>query len=118
MVPINEVLSRIDVVLRDNKRIEWLYIGLTSLLFGAGISCFVAAFVSGQYAWGTPSVVTTGLLYWPLKEIKELRQKNIALATAPMLITQLPRAKAAEELQKLLQTLYGEKKDGIAQRPD
>ena len=43
-----------------------------------------------------------------LKEIKGIRQKNIALATAPMLITQLPKAKAAKEIQKLLQTLYGE----------
>jgi len=48
------------------------------------------------------------LLYWPLREIKDIRQKNIALATAPMLITQLPKAKAAEEIQKLLQNLYGE----------
>lgn len=26
IVPINDVLSRIDEVLRDNKRIEWFYI--------------------------------------------------------------------------------------------
>lgn len=104
----DEILSRIDDVLRDNKRIEWTYIFLTVVLFGTGISCFVVALVSGQFAWSTPSVITTALLHWPLKEIKSIRQKNIALATVPMLITQLPKAKAAEEMQKLLQTLYGE----------
>jgi hypothetical protein len=55
---------------------------------------------------GNSSVVTTGLLHRPLREIKEIRQKNIALATAPMLITQLPAQQAAQEIQKLLQTLY------------
>jgi hypothetical protein len=80
------------------------------LLFGTGISCFITALITGQFAWSTPSAITTGLLYWPLREIKDIRAKNIALATAPMLITQLPRAKAAEEIQKLLQTMYGEKR--------
>ncbi len=108
MASIDEILTRIDLVIKQNKRIEWIYIILTMLLFGTGISCFVTALTTGNFAWSTPSAVTTGLLYWPLKEIKDIRQKNIALATAPMLITQLPKAKAAEEIQKLLQTLYGE----------
>lgn len=110
MASTEEILKRIDDVLVQNKRIEWTYIILTVLLFGTGISCFIVALVSGQFAWSTPSAITTGLLYWPLKEIKSIRQKNIALATAPMLITQLPKSKAAEEIQKLLQTLYEEKK--------
>jgi hypothetical protein len=109
MASIEEILKRIDDVLVQNKRIEWIYIILTVLLFATGISCFIVAIVTGQFAWSTPSAITTGLLYWPLKEIKSIRQKNIALATAPMLITQLPKARAAEEVQKLLQTLYEEK---------
>lgn len=110
MASIDEVLSRIDEVLRENRRIEWIYIGLTVALFCTGIACFVSALVTGQFAWSAPSAVTTLLLQWPIKEIKDLRQKNIALATAPMLITQLPKAKAAEEIQKLLQNIYGEAK--------
>lgn len=109
MASIEEILSRVDDVLRQNRRIEWTYIGLTLALFATGIACFVAALSTGQFAWSTPSAITTGLLYWPLREIKEIRNKNIALATAPMLITQLPADKAAEEIQKLLQNLYGSK---------
>lgn len=105
MASIQEILKRIDDVLLQNKRIEWIYVILTILLFGTGISCFIVALVTGHFAWST-SAITTGLLYWPLKEIKNIRQKNIALATAPMLITKLPKAKAAEEIQKLLQILY------------
>jgi hypothetical protein len=107
MTSTDDILSRIDDVLKENKRIEWTYIFLTVVLFGTGIACFITALTTGEFAWSTPSAVTTGLLYWPLREIKEIRQKNIALATAPVLITQLPKAKAAEEIQKLLQTLYG-----------
>jgi hypothetical protein len=105
-----EILARIDLVLRQNRRIEWLLILLTSVLFCVGIACFVVALVTGKFAWSTPAAITTGLLYWPLQEIKDIRAKNIALATVPLLITQLPKAKAAEELQKLLETLRGGKR--------
>ncbi len=107
MTATDNILSRIDLVLKENKRIEWTYILLTVILFVTGIACFIVALRTGQFAWSTPSAITTGLLYWPLREIKDIRQKNIALATAPALITLLPKAKAAEEIQKLLQSLYG-----------
>lgn len=106
MPSIDDILGRIDIVLKLNRRIEWTYIILTILLFLCGIACFIVALITGEFAWSTPSAITTGLLYWPLKEIKDIRRKNIALATAPILITLLPRNKAAAEIQKLLQTLY------------
>ncbi len=109
MSSIDDTLARIDDVLKNNRRIEWTYIILTILLFLSGIICIIAALTTGKFLWSTPSTVTTGLLYYPLKEIKEIRQKNIALATAPILISQLPADKAAEQIQKLLQQLYGER---------
>ena len=112
MANIQEILDRIDKVLKDNKKIETLYLILTVLLFLSGIACIVIALVTKEFVWSTPSAVTTGLLYFPLKEIKQLRRQNIALATAPIIITQLPPDKAAEEIQKLLQTLYGENNNG------
>ncbi len=107
---IEDTLARIDDVLRQNRKIEWTYIILTVVLFGCGIACIVCALVTGKYVWSTPSVVTTGLLYWPLREIKSIRRNNIALATAPMLIATLPQREAARELQNLLHTLYEEGK--------
>ena len=109
MTSTGETLSRIDEVLNLNRRIEWTYIILTVVLFLAGITCIIMALVTGKYLWSTPSAVTTGLLYYPLREIKDIRQKNIALATAPILISQLPPDKAAEQIQKLLEQLYGGK---------
>lgn len=107
---IDQILARIDVVRRDNRGTEILYIVLTTLLFLCGIACFVMAIVSGQFGWAVPPVFTTAFLYWPLNQIKDIRRKNIALACAPMLITQLPPELAAVEIQKLLAVLYGDEK--------
>ena len=109
MPQIEETLQRIDLVLRENKKIEWTYILLTVVLFGCGIACIVCALVTGRYLWSAPSTITTGLLYWPLKEIKSIRRNNIALATAPILIATLPPDQAAREIQLLIHTLYEDK---------
>ena len=79
MTSTDKILSLIDIVLRENKRIEWTYILLTVILFSTGIACFITALTTGHFAWSSPSAITTGLLYWPLKEIKEIRNKNIAI---------------------------------------
>ena len=108
MTDINSILQRIDQVLKSNKSSEIIWIICTVALFVCGITCFILAICTQHFAWSSPSAVTTTLLYFPIKEIKSLRAKNIALATAPILITQLPPDKAAVEIQKLLQNLYGE----------
>ena len=104
---IEQIIKRIDEVHKQNRTTEILLLVGTAVLFACGITCFILAIVKQEYAWGAPPLVTTGLLYFPLKEIKDLRKKNIALATAPALISTLPKAKAAEEISKLLQNLFG-----------
>jgi len=104
---IEQIIKRVDEVHKQNRTTEILLLVGTALLFACGITCFVFAIVKQEYAWGAPPIVTTALLYFPLKEIKDLRKKNIALATAPALISTLPKAKAAEEISKLLQNLFG-----------
>ncbi|MBU0533455.1 MAG: hypothetical protein KJ887_01460 [Candidatus Omnitrophica bacterium] len=113
MATTQEIIERIDIVIKGNKKTEWIYIILSIILFLLGITCFIVALITREFAWSTPSVITTLLIYPSLKEILKIRQKNIALATAPILITQLPPDKAAEEIQKLLQTLHGEKNNAI-----
>ncbi|MFS8617227.1 MAG: hypothetical protein FWJ85_10405 [Solitalea sp.] len=105
---LKQIIKRIDDVHKRNRITEILLLIGTSLLFACGITCFVMAIVKQEYAWGMPPVVTTALLYFPFKEVKELRRKNIALATAPMLINTLPKSKAAEEISKLLENLFGD----------
>lgn len=104
---IDQIIKRIDEVHKQNRTTEILLLVGTGTLFVCGIACFILAIVRHEYAWGTPPLVTTGLLYFPLKEIKDLRKKNIALAIAPALISTLSKAKAAEEISKLLSNLFG-----------
>src|SRR3546814_7153188 len=98
---LDQIIKRIDDVHKRNRVTEVLLLVLTSLLFACGITCFIMAIIKQEYAWGMPPAITTGLLYFPFKEIKELRTKNIALATAPVLINTLPKAQAAKEISKL-----------------
>lgn len=107
MTDIEQILARIDGVLKENRRTEYLYIAMTVLLFVAGILCLVAAVTSGQFLWSAPPIATTALLHYPMQQIKDLRQKNIALGTAPLLISTLPTDQAAVEMGRLLSSLYG-----------
>lgn len=103
------VLERIDQVLRDNRRIETLFIGLAVILFLLGIAAVILALVTGKLVLASPSVVTTLLLYWPMKQIRTIRRENIALATAPALISRLPDVEAAAQIQRILENLFSAK---------
>jgi hypothetical protein len=102
---VDRTLGRIDAVLQSNRRELWTYITFVALLFGAGITCLVAAIVDGRYGWSIPPVITTALLHWPLRAIRDIRRKNIALAIAPALIELLPADEAVAEIRRLLRTL-------------
>ncbi|WP_192255049.1 hypothetical protein [Mesorhizobium silamurunense] len=108
VTPIEQILKRIDDVLRDNRRTETLYIVMSVVLFVAGIGCLIQALYLHEFIWSIPPVATTALLHYPMKEVRDLRAKNIALATAPLLISTLPVDKAAEEMIRLLKSLHGE----------
>lgn len=100
------VLDRIDQVLRDNRRVETLFIVLASVLFLLGIAVFIVALAIREFIWASPSVITTALLYWPMNQIRRIRRENIALATAPVLIERLPPAEAAAQIQRMLEKLF------------
>jgi len=101
-----ELLDRIDEVLHKNNAILWCLILLSGALFICGIAGILVAIFDKQYIWTIPSAAASFFLKWPIQQISAFRDKNIALATAPALIENLPPEKAAEEIQKLLEHLY------------
>ena len=111
MASTNDILARIDDVINYNRKIFWIYVFLTAILFLIGAACLICALVQGKYIWSVPPAFTTGFLIWPLNQINQLRRDNVALATVPILITKLPKDKAAKEIQKLIGFLYGDEKD-------
>jgi hypothetical protein len=105
-----DIVEQIQGVIDGNNRTEFLLMGGTIVLFCLGALAVVAALASGQYIWTIPSAGISAFLYWPYLRIEKLRNRNIALASAAALISQLPPAQAAMEIQKLLEKLFQEDK--------
>ena len=104
-----EILKRIDNVLSENRSLQTLFVLLITILFVCGIAAVVMAIIRNQFIWTIPSAFTSLFLKWPIQSIIKLREKNIALATIPILINTLPPEKVVEEIQKLIEHLYGTK---------
>lgn len=104
----SDIREQIQGVIDGNNRTEFLLMGGTVVLFGLGAAAVVTAIASGQYIWTIPSAGISAFLYWPYLRIEKLRNRNIALAASAALISQLPPAQAAREIQKLLEKLFKE----------
>lgn len=101
-------MEQIQGVIDGNNRTEFLLMGGTAVLFMLGAAAVIVALASGQYIWTIPSAGISAFLYWPYLRIEKLRNRNIALASSAALISQLPPAEAAKEIQKLLEKLFQE----------
>ncbi len=94
--------ARIDQVIQKNNKFETTIICMSIGIFLIGGTAFIYGFFIGNVFVVTPSVIITGLLYWPIKKLEKIRKENISLAVIPTLIENLPPEKAALELIKLL----------------
>lgn len=109
VTPIDESIhTQIQGVIDGNNRTEFLLMGGTTVLFLLGAGAVLSALVSGQYIWTIPSAGISAFLYWPYLRIEKLRNRNIALVASAALISRLPPADAAKEIQKLLEKLFRE----------
>jgi len=104
--PTADMLTQIQGVIHDNHRTELFLLIGTGALFTLGVVAVIVALVSGSYIWTIPSAGISAFLYWPIMTIERLRNRNIALAASAALISQLPPAQAAKEIQKLLEKLF------------
>lgn len=102
-----QILERIDIVLKENRGLQNIFIFLSVTLFICGIMGILYTIFTNQPFWLIPPAFTTFFLKYPIEKILKLREKNIALATVPALITSLPPDKASVEIQKLIEKLYG-----------
>ncbi|MEX5576216.1 hypothetical protein [Pseudophaeobacter sp. A-200-2] len=105
-----ELHTQIQGVIDGNNRTEFLLMGGTAVLFLLGAGAVIVALASGQYIWTLPSAGISAFLYWPYLRIEKLRNRNIALVSAAALISNLPPAESAKEIQKLIEKLFQEEK--------
>src|ERR1700721_2380238 len=106
MTPLEATLQQVGIVIADNRRTENFLLAGIGILFTVGIVSALMVIFRGQFVWTIPSVGAAFFLKWPIQKISDLRNRNIALAAAPIFIAQLPPAQAAKEVQKILQELF------------
>jgi hypothetical protein len=108
MTPLEATLQQVGGVIAQNRRTETFLLGGIGLLFAVGVASTLMVLFRGEYIWTIPSAGASLFLKWPIQRVFELRNRNIALAAAPIFISQLPPAQAAKEIQKILQELFRE----------
>lgn len=101
--------NRVDGALRDNRRAEFIVIGMAVGIFllGAG-SLVVAYWLTNPYVGGG-AFLFQSLLYWPIREILKVRQDNLVLQTLPVLVAELDAREATIEIRKLAEYIRGKR---------
>jgi hypothetical protein len=89
MAPLEATLQQISQVIAANRRTEIFLLSGIGILFGLGIVSAVLVLIKGQYIWSIPAAGSSIFLKWPIERVFQLRNRNIALAAAPIFISQL-----------------------------
>ncbi|HKR10916.1 MAG TPA: hypothetical protein VJT15_02570 [Pyrinomonadaceae bacterium] len=93
--------NRVDGALRDNRRAEFIVIGMAVGIFLLGAGCLVIAYWLTNPYVGGGAFLFQSLLYWPIREILRVRQDNLVLQTLPVLVAELQPKDATIEIRKL-----------------
>jgi len=101
-VDLNIINARVDQALSDNRRAERLIIRMAVALFCVGIAVLAVGYqMKNPYIAGGSSLAQVFLVF-PINEVRKLRRDNLILQVFPAMIQDLPPAKAAGEIVKLL----------------
>lgn len=106
---IAEIHARIDGALSANKRAETIVILMAVGIFLLGTASFLLAYFEKNPYVGGGSVLLTGFLYWPIREVLKLRRDNLVLQVVPVMAAQLSPADLSKELKKTLDYLRGKR---------
>lgn len=101
---IDAVIDRIDIVLHRHKKTFWLIVCMAVAIFIVSLSLLVIGLLKNDTAIVGSSAVI-GFIYGSMRWILRLRREDIYLAVAPLLVKGLPPARAANEIEKLLERL-------------
>ncbi len=104
-----EIHARVDAALAANKRAEVIVIGMAVAIFVLGAGCFLLAYFEKNPYVASVSLLLTGFLYWPIREVLKLRRDNLILQVVPVMAAQLDPTALATEVKKTLDHLRGMK---------
>jgi hypothetical protein len=101
--------NRVDGALRDNRRAEFIVIGMAIGIFLLGAGALIVAYWLTNPYVGSGAFLFQSLLYWPIREILKVRQDNLVLQTLPVLVAELQPKDAAIEIRKLSEFMRGKR---------
>ena len=101
--------ARVDAALSQNRRAEGIVIGMSLAMFALGLVVALIGYWRENPYLSTGAILVEGLLYWPIREILKLRRENLMLQTLPSIVSTFPRNRVADEIEKMLRFLRGEK---------
>jgi hypothetical protein len=104
---IDQVAERFETALEHNRSTYRLILWMSGGIFVIGVSLLIIGVIKWDTLILAPSAIITGLLYWPIINLLKIRKANICLYISPALIKCLPAARAADEIEKLLEWLRG-----------
>ena len=100
---IDVVNRRVDKALSANGRAERVIIGLAICIFGLGAASLAFAYWHANPYIAGGTLLLQWFLYWPIREIRQLRRENISLQAVPVLVGNFPPDRAMQEIAKLLE---------------
>ncbi|MBX9583546.1 MAG: hypothetical protein K2X87_24860 [Gemmataceae bacterium] len=83
---VREVNSRVDQIVAENRRLERLITGVLLLQVVVGLGLVVAGAVLGRWEVAAPGGGLAALLYWPIRILVALQDKNDRLRLVPDLL--------------------------------
>jgi hypothetical protein len=97
---IETVNRRVDGALKANRRGEAIAIGMAAAIFLLGFTMIGVSYKSQNPYFTTDAAILQGFLYWPLREILQIRLDNLMLQTLPALVTMV----SPREAHRLIRT--------------
>jgi len=104
---IGQINNRVDRALADNLRAEHIVIAMAIGIFVTGAATLCVAYWQQNPYIGGGSVIVSGFLYWPIREILKVRRDNLILQVLPVMLAELSAEDAAKEIKKLADHLRG-----------
>jgi hypothetical protein len=104
-VDLKLVNERVERALRMNARAERIIVGIALAIFIVGILSIILAYRHTNPYIASGTALLQGFLYWPIREIRQLRRENVVLQATPLLVATLAPTAMAREIVKLLDFL-------------
>jgi hypothetical protein len=93
---LQQLNTRIDAAIQQNRHGEYTAMALSTLLFLVGLTLLVLGFLQRDFAAIGVGALLDTVVMWPIKNIIALRSQNIRLAVLPGMLDLLPPQEALQ----------------------